>query len=266
MTRIIVHAGFYKTGTTSLQNYLAANHKALTPWFDYYGPGNISHTGQYAREYAQRPFPWRRRRFARALRTMLAAMPEPASGNIVISRENYTGVMPGHRDWRGRPVIGFPAAPCLLDTITTELQRRFGPEAQIEYLFTTRDRAAWIESLHGHLLRSIPIRDDLAQFTARFPPDYDPEAAAQALARHLAPIPVHTAALEQLGQSRIGPATALLDLLGIPEEVRATLPDARRANTGQQDDLRDAFLALNRQGLSRATLKAEKARLLERET
>ena len=55
---VIVHAGFYKTGTTSLQKYLARNRRALKPVFDFYGQDDFKSAGARARTYAQRPFFW----------------------------------------------------------------------------------------------------------------------------------------------------------------------------------------------------------------
>ncbi|WP_137702543.1 hypothetical protein [Marimonas lutisalis] len=262
MTRILIHAGFYKTGTSSVQAFLAQNRSALAPYFDFYGPGDIGNSGQYAREYAQRPFPWRLYRFRRALRRFLAGIPDPASGTVVISRENYTGVMPGHRDWRGRPVIGFPAAEKLLATLLGELRHRFGPEAQIEFLFTTRTRESWLKSVHGHLLRSIRLTDDLDTFIARFPAGFSPAAEVARLARVFAPIPVHATTLDELMKRREGPAAAVLDIARVPQALRDSLPDPRPVNIGQSDELRARFLELNRSRLSRAALKAEKEALL----
>ena len=79
MTRVIVHAGFYKTGTTSLQAYLARHRAALAPWFDYYGQADFEQAGAEARIYGQRPFPWRKARFRAALRRFLAGIPDAAT-------------------------------------------------------------------------------------------------------------------------------------------------------------------------------------------
>ncbi len=234
--RILVHAGFYKTGTTSLQRFLGDNRAALAPWFAYYGPGDFYDAGARAREYAQAPFP---------------------AGHIVLSRENFSGAMPGHRDWLGRPITGFRTAKPLLRDLTKELFRRFGPGTRVEYLFTTRDRDAWLRSVHGHLLRSIRLEQDLGPFSQQFRALGRLEDEARALGAD------HIARLEDYADTPAGPATAVLELMGVPQEVQATLPAAIRENTRQSVELQREFLRLNRSDLPKAQLKAAKAALIE---
>ncbi|MCI2400684.1 hypothetical protein [Aliiroseovarius subalbicans] len=254
MTRIIVHAGFYKTATTSVQNYLAHNRAALTPWFDYYGPGDLHGAGATARQYGQKPFPWRLRAFRRDMRAFLTSIPDAQT--IVISRENLTGAMPGHRDWRGRTITGFSQAPQLLRVVRQELVRRFGPEVQIEILFTIRGRSAWLRSVYGHLLRSIHLTETDQEFAAQFAEFPDLRKVARELGAQ------HIVTIESHADSPAGPAQALLDLAGAPVAAQAALPPARRENTGQPPELMAQFLELNRSGQPKTELKQIKTRLL----
>lgn len=261
MTRVIVHAGYHKTGTTSLQDFLGQNRAALAPWLACYGKADFLDAGAAARIYAQRPFPWRLWRFRRHLRAFLNDIPDAPV--IVLSRETFSGGMPGHRRLGGRLMTSYHRpALALARVIIAEITRRFGPEVQIMFFYTTREREAWIRSVHGHLLRSIRLEDDFETFRARFPRLAGPEEEAARMARALAPVPVVTAALEDHAHAPEGPAAALLDLAGVPAEARATLRPAPRSNPGQTRAQREALLALNRQGLSRAALRAAKARLL----
>ena len=256
--RILVHAGFYKTGTTSLQGFLAQNRAALTPWFAYYGQGDFHGAGARAREYAQAPFPGGLKAFRLACRAFLAEVPD--APNIVLSRENFTGAMPGHRDWLGRPIIGFPSAKPLLRDLKKELFRRFGPGTQVEFLFTTRDRDAWLRSVHGHLLRSIRLEDDLEGFSQRFRSLGTLEEEARRLGAD------HIARMEDHADHPAGPAASVLDLMGVPIGAQADLVPARRRNIGQSTELKSEFLRLNRSDLSKQALKAAKAALVEGST
>lgn len=260
MTRVIVHAGFHKTGTSSLQIYLARHRAAFKPWFDYYGQADFEQAGARARVYAQRRFRWRLHAFRKALRRFLAAIPDCET--LVLSRENFSGAMPGHRDWRGRSVMDFhTAAEPLLRVVGSELRRRFGPDVQIELLFTTRDRERWIRSVYGHLLRSIHLTETFDDFRARFPDLPELESEARRISRAVR-LPVHTRAVEDIGARRAGPALAVLELAGVPEEAWAALAPAARANAGQSQALEAAFLALNRSGKSKAELKRIKDRMI----
>ena len=262
MTRVIVHPGYHKTGTTSLQNFLHDNKDMLSPYLRYYGKADFRDAGTAARIYAQRPFPWRLYRFRLALRRFLQDVPEGRT--IVLSRETFSGGMPGHRRMGGALITSYhQPALRLARAIIAELRRRFGQDTEITFFYTTRERESWIRSIHGHLLRSIRLTDDFATFRARFPALASPAEEAQRMRGALAPVPVVTAALEDWGTHRNGPAEALLELVGVPEDIRARLTPARRANPGQSAQMRAAFLALNRRGGSRAALKAAKEKLLQ---
>ena len=259
--RIIVHAGFHKTGTTSLQFYLDRNRAALDRWMTYYGMIEFFNAGAAARRYGQRPFPWRMWAFRRKLRRFLAQVPDVPV--LVLSRESFSGAMPGHLDWRGRRVRRYaPAAIPLARTLVAELRRRFGPDARIEFLYTTRDRESWLNSVYGHLLRSIHLTDTRAAFVAGFGDLVDLEDEARRIAGAVS-CPLHIARLEDIGATRAGPATAVLNLVGVPPEVQLRLPKSRRSNAGQTDALRDQFLKLNRSGKGKSELKAIKDRMMK---
>lgn len=264
MTRVVVHAGFHKTGTTSVQKYLGAHSTALAPYFAFYGQGDALHRSAVAaRVFAKKPFFWRKRALRAALRADFAALPEAEV--FVLSREHFSGVMPGLKDWRGRPVRRFSrAARPIAKAIVAELRHRFGPDVEITFFYTTRDRDPWLASVHGHLLRSTDLTDDLDGFKAGFAPDLSPATEAQIMARALAPIPVETAALEDWSDAHAGPAGALLDLLNLPRDLRDALPPARVENQGHDPKTRDAMRALNRSKTDPSRLKREKDALIHK--
>ncbi|WP_321829914.1 hypothetical protein [Thalassovita sp.] len=262
--RILIHAGFYKTGTTSLQAQLARVQQDLSPYFHYFGPNKLRDTGALAREFGRHLTEDSRRAFRRGFGRFVADLPE--DGNIVISRENYAGIMPGHRGLDGEILTDInPAARMLARDIRAGLERRFGNDMDLQFLYSVRDRDSWLRSVHGHQLRSTHLRDDLMRFSDLFPTNFDLRKDAEKIAKALAPTPVHIRALEDYADHRQGPAAMILDLMGVPADVMASLPPAEPQNTGQSEDLRRVFLQLNRKGLSRDALKAQKAALLEQQ-
>lgn len=261
MTRIIVHAGFHKTGTTSLQHFLAANKSALAPYFSYYGKSDFLQAGASARIFAQRPFFWRRLGFRRSFRRFLNSIPDAPV--IVLSRETFSGVMPGHRDIAGRKITSQTQTACTLaHEIIRALRSRFGENAQIEFLYTTREREDWIRSVYGHLLRSIHLKTDYSAFREGFENLHGPKTVARQITAAIAPIPVHTARLEDIADRHEGPAAAVLDLAGVPEQLRKQLKPARAQNPGQPETLRSEFLHLNRGNRSKKELKLAKDSML----
>lgn len=261
MTRVIVHAGFHKTGTTSLQDYLKENRKALKPYLSYYGQVDFLQAGAHARIYGQRRFWWRRLMFRRAFGRFLGSVPDAPV--IVLSRETFSGAMPGHRALGGRKLESYSdAAIPLAQEILRSLRKRFGPGVGVEFLYKLRDRDSWLASVHGHLLRSIHLTDDLEEFEVGFASRPDPAAAAARIGAALAPVPVHTAWLEDHASTPEGPAGAVLDLVRVPASLRTGLTTARRRNAGQTANLRAQFLQINRASGSRASLKVAKEALL----
>jgi hypothetical protein len=260
MTRVVVHAGFHKTGTTSLQDFIRLNKTALAPHLAYYGKADFLNAGAQARLYAQRPFPHRLFLFRRALRHFLATIPDHPT--IVLSRETFSGGMPGHRTLSGRLMTSYQRpAKRLATVIISELRRRFGSEVDITFLYTTREREAWVRSVYGHLLRSIRLTDTFETFRARFPDLPGPEEEARLLARAL-PVRVATARLEDYSTAPEGPAAALLDLLQVPAHTRATLQPVPPQNTANAPALQAEFLRLNRSIQNKSKLKAAKNALL----
>lgn len=259
--RILVHSGFHKTGTSSLQGFLDMHSEPLAPYFYAFGRFQAPAIDEAAKTYAQKRFPWRLAAFRRAVRNYLSGA--PLDRNIVISMESLSGLMPGHRLYGGARAEAYSdTAIAMAKVLVRELRRAFGADIDIVFLFTTRQQEDWLRSVHGHLLRSIRLTDDYEAFRTQF---IDlptlPEQAAK-IAALLAPIRVEIAALEAYTLCRIGPARAVLDLMDVPKEVRTMLAPAPRANVGQPFDLRTTFLKLNREITNKAALKARKNGLL----
>lgn len=258
--RVIVHPGFHKTGTSSLQSYLNKHRTLFAPHFAFYSKDDFLPAGTAARIYAQKPFPWRLRAFREHLDTFLASIPEDPV--IVLSRETFSGAMPGHRKVFGRLVKGYaPSAVPLGRQIVASLQDRFGPAVRIEFLYTTREREAWLLSVYGHLLRSIHLTQNEATFRAQFPRFPHLHDSAAMIARKLKLDAIHIIDLADVSARPEGPAAAVLDLIGLPDDM--ALPAAIRANVGQTAELRATFLAMNRKGGTKSALKRAKDKLVE---
>ncbi|SEM99248.1 hypothetical protein SAMN04488003_107132 [Loktanella fryxellensis] len=260
MVHVIVHPGLHKTGTSSLQEWMERNRAALKPHLRYYGKADFPAAGTAARRYGQRPFPWRLRAFRSSLDGFLGSIPDAPV--IVLSRETFSGIMPGHRTFPNRLVRCYaPAAVPLGRQIVAACRARFGADVQITFLYTVRDREGWVRSVYGHLLRSVHLTEDFIAFRARFPDLMEPEQEARAIAATL-DVPVQIVRLADVGHHRLGPAVAVLDLANVPQALRDRLPDATRSNSRQTRAQESQFLSLNHAGGSKATLKAAKEALL----
>ncbi|WP_319824822.1 hypothetical protein [Thalassovita sp.] len=260
MTRVIVHAGFHKTGTTSLQALLERNDKRLSPYAAIYLKTALGRARFLGRWYGQRPSLLRLWLFRLGFRTFLRRIPD--SPVIVISRESFSGMMLGFRGARIKPPRSYaPMAIPLAQAIIREVRRRFGPDTQIEFLYTTRETEPFLNSAWRHVLRTSRLKQDYTAFRATFSPLPDLQTEADRIAQAIAPVPVHTAALETYADDPLGPGRAILDLLGVPEKTRAKLRPVDHHNPGQSADLSARFLSMNRSKMGRKTLQQEKDRL-----
>lgn len=262
--RVIVHAGFHKTGTTSLQAVLRENRAALAPHATIYLARQLGELTVAGRRYGMKPGPRRLKLFRQHLDSFLARVAEAPC--IVISRESLSGKMPGDLRADGSLISSYadtaaPLAQCLVEGLSA----RF-PSARIDLLYTTRGAEGFLRSSWKHNLRHRRLTEDYEGFRAAFTALPDLEAEVEALRRALPGTSVLSRALEELAPLPFGPAEAVLEMLDLPPETRAALhlPPAQRM--GQSDGLSEEVLALNRSVLDDDSLRAQKqALLLERE-
>jgi len=261
MTRIIVHAGFHKTGTTSLQAFVETNKSILKPWADIHLKTDLGRARYLGRWYGQRPVFWRLWMFRHGFRRFLSGIPDAPT--IFISRESFSGMMPGFFRRNGAQVTAYvdQAVP-LAHEIILGLRRRFGPSCQIEFLYTTRQGQPWLKSLHAHIVRTSSLRDDFEAFQRRFGPPPNLDHQAGTIATAIAPVKVHVATLEDAAGHRLGHGRAVLSLLGVPRRDWPRFGDSSHNNLGQSDALTDEFLEMNRRERSGPELKAAKKAML----
>lgn len=263
MSHVIVHAGFHKTGTTSLQQCLRAYHKQLSPHVGlYYGAklGPVQHRG---RHYGYEPTEEMLGRFRRGLRRFLKSVPDQPQ--IVLSREAFCGALLGETRTDGTRITSYARTSVpLAKALVKGIRERFGQDVQMTFLFTTRENDSMIASAHRHLLRLRRMTDDLETFGASLEIDKDTELAA--LRDALEEIPLVEAPLTEYGPKPAGPAAAVLDLLDLPEDLRASIIWEKRNRPGQSAGLSEDLLRLNRSITDDAELERTKqALLLERE-
>lgn len=239
MTRIIIHAGFYKTGTTSFQRYFEQNATLFESKFHYCSKAQLSEAAIAAREFGTRPFWWRLRAFRRAFEELVTTLPD--ADVIVLSREQFSGAMPGFKTIFGRRITSNATAGLpLAKEMSRALRRRFGENASIEFLFTLREGEAWVKSLYGHVQRSKNMTQDFAAFRNSFPKNIDLLSEAASIAQAAMADEFHTSFLEATSTHPLGPAKALIDLLALPTDFCEKLPPARHENKGSCQKTRDA--------------------------
>lgn len=236
--RVIVHAGFHKTGTTSVQRCLQVNRAALAPHLQVLLRPDLTRTSTAAGLYARWRLPpfrlWLRHRLRRALRHQT---PGPGRA-VVISCERLSGMMPGRRGrWR------YDLAPDLAAETVDALRAVWGPEVEIGFVYTTRAPDAWAQSVWRDLVRNDGMTLPFEQFCDRLHGPADLDDLADDVRARVSPVPVETVALENWEDAPLGPVEPILRLAGLSDEVLDELTPVPPANVGQSMDAARAATA-----------------------
>lgn len=222
MTRLIVHPGFHKTGTTTVQHQLKAARGDLAPGWAVLLRDDLADAPAAARAFSARRDPLELGLFQAALAGVFAAQNAPG---IVISCEGLCGHMPGRAE-----AEDYGAAPTLMAALETAARGVFGSGLDLRFYLSTRAEG-WIESVHWQHVRTGTLTEPLATFRARMAAAADLDAVVAGIAAAVE-APVSAAPIEQTTQQAQGPATPLLDLMELPAAQRARF-DARERRNGR---------------------------------
>ncbi|WP_375688445.1 hypothetical protein [Pseudooceanicola sp. LIPI14-2-Ac024] len=252
---LVVHAGFHKTGTSSLQQTLAANRARLSPVARILLKPDMPGLTEAARAYSASadPVDWAFY-LAEAARVFEALGGDDRT--VLVSSEDLAGHMPFRHG-----ATGYDAAPRLMAGLCEAAAAAIRRPHRIDILFTTRAPGPWVASCHAQHLRATRITDDATAYAARALPHADLAAEVARIAATV-PATVHQAALEDIADGPLGPLDALLDLADIAPALRAALRPQPRANTALPPDTLDALLALNRSDRPWPAVREAKARLI----
>ena len=249
--RIVIHAGFHKTGTTTLQKTLFQNAAALGPHVEVYLQEGVLLAPL---RRAVLNFSGDRCKDTKAVITEQAEIffslldlndPRP----ILISSESLSGHFPGSSG-----VSKYGPAPIAIELIRDAWVAVTGSARGFETYYSLR-RVGWMASCHWQRLKANRVTLSLEEFEAKYPMAADHETILDDIRARLGGDAVSTAVLEEMGH----PVDPILSLLGLTDlKHLITLPP--NANTYPGGDARDRLLALNRSNVwGPAYLKARDA-------
>lgn len=257
--RILLHAGFHKTGTSTLQACLRANRAALKPHVALRLRWSMPEVLAAARGYSSTRDPLHLIKVQTRFGRMMQELPGMPRRTLVLSAEELLGHLPG----RGK-ILDYGAAPDLLHAYWEIAKARY-PQADVHIFLSTRGSSDWLKSAHWEHVKSSNMTMDLDEFQSRYRAAADLPAIVEAVADRV-PAPIHTQALEDCHDLALGPATPLLALCDIPDAVRRTLVSVAPTNAARSDDLRTELLQINRTVPTAKARNAAKAALLSKAT
>lgn len=257
-TRIVIHAGFHKTGTTSVQSMLRENAGLLEPHVRVHLKDAFEPLTETARAFSIAP----RKRTLTQVARAAAAFFDNLSGDdprpILMSSEDLSGHMPGRHG-----LECYDSAGLVMKCLAEAAFRRFGRDADLTFYFSTRTREPWLRSTWWQNLRSTRLTDDLATYSAQFDTARSLDDILEEIALDVAPARVTSFLLEDTADLPLGPLDPLLTLLELTELDRTELTLLPPENVQPDMGIQDVFLTLNRSALSEKDIQEAK-RILRR--
>lgn len=256
--RVVIHAGFHKTGTTTAQRTLHANGPVLWPVMALGLHWRLKPVLHAARAFSTWQDDLSLAQFAARFEEYLDDL-DLGSRGLLIASEELCGHLPGRGD-----IADYSAVPILMRRLADVLERRFGASLDLAFLFTLRRPSDWLESAWAEHVKSSRMTLDFGAFHARFAPASDLPAMADRIRAAVAPHPVETAWVEDIALTALGPVTPLLDLMRLAPERRAQIILQPRANTRLPAAVLAEMLEINRRAPDADSAKAAKAALVSR--
>ena len=250
--QIILHPGFHRTGTSSIQHFLWANRKVLYPYVQVLLNRHVESVAHLCTQFSISQNPLDLATMVDALDTAFDAQPATAGRHLIISSETLCGRIPGYATTQD-----YAAVPTLVAYLTTYLQDRF-PSANIRVLFTTRDPEPWLFSVYRHVLRSNRIVEKPDSFARKFNKAAQFDTTMETVAEAISPVETLSLPLEDAAQHPQGPGCVLLDQLSLPSHIFTQVQPVEVAARGASTHMWQEFLAMNKSDLPDQILSAQK--------
>lgn len=257
MRRIIIHAGFHKTGTTNLQQTLRANRAALRPEIRLVLRPGMKALCEAARAYSltREEYDLGLVKYEAAL--LVESLQTEQATTAIISSEDLSGHMPGRHG-----LHGYGATPHIMRAIWVAFKTA-APDTALSFFFTTRTQDAWLRSCYAQHLRAYRMTWDEADYLKRLRASADHIRIVDLIKRELPEVPMYHAALEDHCDRPLGIAEALLDALDISANRRDGFVRSDTRNAALSPALLDELLTLNRSDLDAPSLRAAKRALID---
>ncbi len=254
--RLIVHAGFHKTGTTSVQKMLRKNKRKLSHDLRLFTRPQMIPVCEAARAYSIQRSPMDLALLAYEWAQFLQSLPPDDPRPVLVSSEDLSGHMPGRHG-----LTGYDAAPALMKCLVDTAKECF-QAPDITLFFSTRAPVAWVRSCYAHHLRSTRITESRTEYEQHALPRGDLIHYVRAVRAAVPGIAVHHAALEATTKRRLGPLSPLLDLADVPSERRRKLIVVPPANVARKEGILQKLLHLNQSDLTDDALSTAKKQVL----
>lgn len=251
---LVIHAGFHKTGTSTVQRFLAANRAVLKPHMAIALKPRLTDVLHAARGYSTWRDPLTLDKFAVRIEAFFAALPGVRKRGLIVSAEELCGHMPGREG-----INDYSAAPILLAELCSAA-RRVWDTPDLHIVLGTRGVQDWLRSSYWEHVKSSSMTEGMDDYADRIGPGADLAGMAARIADAIAPVPVHLAPLED--RHPLGPVQPLLARFDLPDSTLAQLVPVPDRNRRPPPEILDQMLHINRTVPDREARKQAKQQLL----
>lgn len=255
MRQILLHPGFHKTGTSSIQHFLWHNRDVLAPHLTVILLRHLKPVVRDCARFSRFGNPADLINYVDDMDDACTQAGVAPDKNILVSCEGLLGHIPG---WPN--VADYSAAPTLLSYAAGYFAERF-PDAQTRVVLTVREANAWLFSAYRHLLLRHRITDDFDTFAETYENAATFPKLIAEITQTLAPLPVQALPLWEIRDHPAGPGAAIADLVPLPTAVRGQLQPVGEGNAGPPRHLWQDFLAFNRSALPDDAVRLRKTAL-----
>ncbi len=236
--RVILHCGFRKTGTTTIQNFLRLNADALPSGLAVSARDEI--TLPYRRavlDDLRAAGRSSRAKVDRAAAELCRHWAKATAETVLISDENLFGndmITPD-----GRTIFDLAAEYLPI------LERHFAGVPDVQFVFYTRNRSAWLRSAYNQAVKRRGVTDTEDDWIAALPTSLDWETGLATIRAALS-APVHVFAMEDdLAGDAPLLGRALFKLAGIEDAALDAMARPPRANESLKPNVLDFMRHLN---------------------
>ena len=256
MTRVLLHPGFHKTGTSSLQHGAMDLAEELAPHLRVLFTQDVQEATRFAKRYSAYRDQADLERFAEAFTDVIDTLDPDDPRGVLITSEDLCGYIPGNHG-----VMAYDAAPALMHVAAAVLRARFGAGAKICVFFTTRMPIDWQRSVWWQNLRAMRLTLDFDTYREQLEVGARLDDIVDLVEDRIRTrATVVDAPIEDYGETALGPLGAALEQLNVSTADLPPLP----ARNVQPQGAAEELLALNRSDLSDDALAQAKRDVLRR--
>lgn len=216
MRKFVVHAGFHKTATTTVQKTLEQHNDLIAPHIEYLDRKRLKPVRIAAQAYSSSLDPVDLSIFEMRVCELLMTLDEKDDRCLLMSSEDFSGYLVGRHG-----VSTYAAAVPLVGAIKNMLRVVYDAEPNLSVYFSTR-REGWHESCYGQLTKNRAIELSLQDFTHRYAEANNFNAIVSKVRSEISPSKVFAADLEDL-TGRLGPLQPLLDLCELKPDLQSEI-------------------------------------------